>query len=166
MNKKNFQSKKAQEELIGFGVIVVLVAVILLFFLAFSLKNSSKENVGSYEVNSFIQSFLQYTTDCSKNYETDYLPIQKVIFGCANDEKCFDEKDMCGILDSESKRIIGQSWEVGENKSIKGYELKINSESEEILKLKKGNITQNYKTGVQDFSKSGSLVEVLFTIYY
>jgi len=66
-NFPKLTSKKGQEEMIGFALIIIIVAVILLVFLAVSLKNSNKETLGVNEVDSFIQSFLSYTTDCKEN---------------------------------------------------------------------------------------------------
>ena len=42
--------KKAQEEIVGFSMIIVIVAVILLIFLSFSLKSPPKSEVESFEV--------------------------------------------------------------------------------------------------------------------
>ncbi len=53
MSHKKIQ-KKAQEELVGFALIIIIVAVILLFLIVFSLRSNEKEAVESYEVNSFI----------------------------------------------------------------------------------------------------------------
>ena len=60
--------KRAQEEMVGFALIVIIVSVILVIFLGFSLRDQGKENVESYEVESFIQSFLQYTSECRDNF--------------------------------------------------------------------------------------------------
>ena len=74
------KNKYGQEEMVGFALIMIIVAIILLIFLSFSLGKSEKETVESYEVESFIQSMSQYTTDCRDNLE--YVSIQKLIFDC------------------------------------------------------------------------------------
>jgi len=154
-------NKKAQEEMVGFGLIVIVVAVILLVFLSFALRKPKIE-VESYEVESFIQVALQYTTDCRNNLE--YRSIQDLIFDCYNKETCLDGKDSCDVLEFTLKEITEKSWKI-ENRPIEGYELKIASDSEELLIFKEGNISANYKGGMQDFSKSGNLIEVSFTVY-
>ncbi len=158
MKSKN---KKAQEEMVGFGLIIIIVAVILLVFLGFSLRNQQKESVEDYEINSFIQAFLQYTTDCEDNLE--YLSIQKLIFDCKNSEKCLDGRDSCEVLNSTLIEIIEESWEVGEDRPIKGYELRISSDEAEILFLEKGNITRNYRGSAEYLPKE---VDIYFTAYY
>ncbi len=157
--------KSGQEEMVGFALIMVIVAVILLIFLSFSLRKSEKEIVESYEVESFIQSTLQYTTDCRDNLE--YLSIQKLIFDCYDNNKCIDERNTCDVLNSTLKEIMKESWKVEGDRPIKGYELKIIvDESEEILMFKEGNITQNSKGAIEPFPRGGRSYEILLDIYY
>lgn len=156
--------KNAQEEMVGFALIVIIIAVILIIFLGFSLRKPQKEAVEDYEVNSFIQAVLQYTTDCRDNLE--YLSVQKLIFNCNNEEICLDERDTCEVLNSTLNEIIKESWKIEGDRPVKGYELSILSNKKEILMLKEGNITQSYKGSMQDFSRSGNSVEIYFTTYY
>ncbi len=156
--------KRSQEEMVGFALIIIIVAVILIIFLGFSLRTPQKEAVEDYEVNSFIQAVLQYTTDCRDNLE--YLSIQKLIFNCNNEEICLDERDTCDVLNSTLAEIIKKSWKIEGDRPVKGYELSILSNKKEILMLKEGNITQNYKGAMQDFNRGGNSIEVYFTAYY
>jgi len=159
------RKNKAQEEMVGFALIIIIVAVILLIFLGFFLRKPQKDIVESYEVESFIQAFLQYTTDCKYNLE--YLSIQKLIFKCNEKETCLDGRETCDVLNSTLEGIVEESWEVEGDRPVKGYELRIIlNEEEELLLLKKGNITRDYKGAMQDFSKGGDSIEVLFTAYY
>lgn len=155
--------KRGQEEMVGFALIIILVAVIILVFLGFSLKNNQKGTVESYEVDSFIQSFLQYTTECENNFE--YLSIQKLIFDCSNKEVCSDGKDACEVLNTELTGLTKESWKVEEGSQAKGYELKILSNEEEILPIKEGNETKNSKGSSQEFFKTGNSVKIFFTVY-
>ena len=159
MIKKN---KLAQEEMVGFAVIIIIVAVVLVVFLGFSLKNK-QEKVESYEVDSFIQSLLQYTTGCKDNFE--YRSVQDLIFDCSNKKTCSEGGDSCEILNSELKGILEESWKVEEETVAKGYELKIISNEKEMLSIEKGNITKNSKGASQEFFKTGNKVNIFFTIY-
>ena len=98
------RKKRAQEEMVGFALIIILVAVIFLVFLGFSLRNQEKKNVESYEVESFLQSLLQYTTKCENNVER--LSVRKLISSCYAKEKCLDEKNSCDVLKSDLTRIL------------------------------------------------------------
>jgi len=159
LNKK----KKAQEEIVGFALIIIIVAVILLFFLNFYIRKGEKEGVESYEVNSFIQAFLHYTTECEDYLE--YLSVQKLIFECNDDALCLDDRRACDILNSTLKDIVDESWPIGEDRPIKGYELKITANQKELVSFSEGNITGNYKGAKQDFAKSGDSVEIFFRAY-
>ena len=162
LNKK----KKAQEEIVGFALIIIIVAVILLFFLNFYIRSGEKESVESYEADSFIQAFLHYTTECEDYLE--YLSVQKLIFECNNDALCLDDRRACEILNSTLRNIVDKTWRVGEDEPVKGYELNITANQEEIpfLSFIEGNITRNYKGAKQDFSRSGDSIEILFRAYY
>ena len=153
--------QKAQEEIVGFALILIIVAVILLVFLGISLNKPKTTDSNSYEVESFVQSFLQYTTDCEIDYE--YANIQKLIFACNNNQKCMDNRDSCDILKKDLKEITEEIWPVGEDSVSKGYELNISAQDTEILNLKKGNSTKEYKGSIQELPDS---IEILFRVYY
>jgi len=159
---KNKQNKSGQEEMIGFALIMIVVVVILLIFVGFSLRNSQKETVKSYEVESFIQAFLQYTTNCVDGYEPRYYSIRKLITACKNKEVCLGGQNTCEVLNSTLSEIIEKSWQVGENLPVKGYELKILSNNKEILFIQEGNSTSNSKGAVQYFKD----IDIFFTAYY
>jgi len=158
------KDKEGQEEMVGFILIMIIVAVILVVLLSFSLNKSGKETVESYEVNSFIQSILQYTTDCSNDLE--YLSVQKLIFNCYDSGKCLDERNSCSVLNSTLKDIVSKSWKVGADRPIKGYEITILTGGAELVAIKEGNITKNYEGSMQDFSRKGEEYEISLKIYY
>ena len=160
--KKKTANKSGQEEMIGFAVIVIIVAVLILIFIRFSMNSDRKEPVESYEVESFINSLLQYTSDCE-----DYLgrlSVQQLIIRCYNKDKCTDGKDACRVLEKNIQGIISESWKTGEGNLIKGYSLNITSDETEIFSLKKGNFTNNYKSSLQSLGRDG--LKVIFTSYY
>lgn len=160
------KNKKGQEEMVGFAIIIILVAVILLVFLGISLRNSKEDYTKSYEAQSFVQAVLQYNTDCAKTYEPNYLSIQKLISECNDKKNCLDGRDSCEVLESTLEDILEKSWKIEQEGFIKGYELKIISDkTQEIIKIQKGNSTINYKGAVQDFSKNGKQIEILFNVY-
>ncbi len=154
------RSKRSQEEMVGFGLIIVIVAVILLVFMGFALRKPQKDVTEDYEVSSFIQAFLQYTSDCRDNL--GYLSIQKLILDCEHNEKCSDERDTCDVLGSTLKEIVDESWDVGENRPVKGYTLKILLKGEEILSLEEGNITNNYRGSEEYLPRE---IDIYFTTY-
>lgn len=156
-------NKKAQEEMIGFALIVIIVGVIMLVFLGFSLNSSKNQNIQSYEAESFVQSALQYTTTCEDYY--GYLSVKDLIFMCDSGTLCLDDKDSCVILNSTLSDLLNSGWSVGKSHPIKGYLLNINSSTGISISLSKGNFTGDSKGAVQDFSKEGNYVNIQFRIY-
>ena len=156
--------RRAQEEMVGFVLIMVIVAILLVIFIGFSLRTSQKSEVESYEVESFIRSTLQYTTDCKDNL--GYLTVTKLIEGCISSEKCLDDRDMCLVLTRDINELVGVSWRI-QNRPIVGYEFNILSENEEIIPaIVQGNSTNNYKAGFETFSRGGSPILVRLKVYY
>ncbi|MEJ2267687.1 MAG: hypothetical protein P8X70_01275 [Nanoarchaeota archaeon] len=153
--------EKGQEEMVGFALIMIIVAIILLIFLSFSLGKSDNEPVESYEVESFIQAFLQYTTDCRDNLE--YVSIQKLIFDCEDGRECLDGRPACKVLNSTLKNILDESWATGEKSPVKGYKLEILSQKEPVIIIKKGNETKNSKGGLEILPQD---IDIYFTAYY
>jgi len=165
-NFPKLTSKRGQEEMIGFALIIIIVAVILLVFLAVSLKNSNKEALGVNEVDSFIQSFLAYTTDCRED-SNNYYSMQDLIIECNNYESsCLDGRKTCDVLNFTLKEIVEESWKISENTPIIGYELLIGAEEIELISFKAGNSTNSYKGSMQEFSSRGMSIIIDFTAYY
>ena len=158
---KNMFDKKGQEEMLGFALIIIIVAVILLVFLGISINKPQKDNVESYEVTNFVQSFLQYTTDCSDGRKL--LDIQDLIFECQDKTTCSDGRETCEVLNTTLKEISSKSWIVGEDSPVKGYEMAILSGDEPLIYFKEGNITSNSKGSPQSFPYD---IKVYFTAYY
>ena len=166
-------SKRSQEEIVGFALIIIIVSVILLFFLSFSLRGSQNMEIQSYEVEGFIQAFLQYTSDCEDS--RGFLSVQDLIFSCDAGDTCLEEEEeriACDVLRDTLGRICENSWSVGEDTPIKGYKLNITSDGEEIPK--EGGIfpfidevgTSDYKGAMQNFMRRGKNYDISFKVYY
>jgi len=161
MRKNN---KLGQEEMVGFALIVVIVAVIILVFLGFAIKGTNKTDTQSYEVESFLQAVLQYTTDCEDYLE--YLSVQKLIFECDREKACLDERNSCDVLNATLKKLVEESWAIEGDRPVKGYFLNITSNEEQILSVLDGNITKNSRGARQSFTKSGVSMDIMFSAYY
>ena len=149
--------------MVGFALIIIIVAVILLVFLAVSLNKSKEEVLGTNEVSSFVQSTLSYTTSCAE-YSDEYYSIQKLITECVNYENnCLDGRTTCDVLNSTLEDILKESWPVGENTPVIGYEFFITVNDEVLIFFEEGNKTLNNKGSPQAFPHS---IDIYFTAYY
>jgi len=162
---EKIRSKLGQEEMVGFAIIMVIVFVIMLVFLGFSMSNSDKEAVESYESQSFVQSMLAYTTPCD-DYKETYLKTRDLILKCDNNATCANGNSSCEILVTTLRGILMESWNVEGNSSIKGYSLKIGGEEKELVSLERGNVTRNSKGYVEPVPRGGKTVYVSFVAYY
>ena len=156
------KNKKAQEEMVGFSLIIIIVAIIILVLFSVSLR--SKGNIQeSYETDNFMQAFLQYTTECSVGYNSNYLDVRRLIRKCAedSDSKCLNDKDTCFVLNQTVTGILEQSWQVGEEWPYKGYNFTINYEDLEVLSISKGVSTINYKGSSQNLDQ----IDIFLKIY-
>ncbi len=157
-------NKKAQEEMVGFALIIIIVAVILLVFLGFFLSKPTSQTVQSYEADSFVSSMLKYSTQCQDYY--GYISVTDLIFMCNSGTLCNDNEDPCAVLNSTLSGILSHSWIIGQGSSIKGYSLNISSSNGEIYSIKAGNITSSSEGSSQDLPpKEGVSVNVLFNAY-
>lgn len=159
-------NKKGQEEMIGFAMIVIIVAVILLVLLGIALNKPQTSTVESYEVESFILSMLQHTTSCSTDSGLSYKDVEDLIAECNDEQVCGDGKTTCAVLNSTLGGIMSGAWKTGQDAPVKGYALNITSRGTELTMLMQGNATSNYKTGFQSFSKRGTSYSIYFNVYY
>lgn len=151
-------NKIAQEEMVGFALIMIIVAVIILVFVALSITSPQQEGVNSYEVESFLQALLQKTTDCY--YNSEYVSVQSLILRCKNKAYCDDERSTCEVLNTTLKEETGKFWTKQE-----GYRLVIGIGEGIMVDLKEGNVSNTYKGAVQRFSVSGETLQISFKAY-
>ena len=148
---------------------MILVAIILLIFLGISLNNPDQESVQSYEAESFLQSVLQYTTECRDNFGPH--SVNDLVFECFNQDMCLDGQNSCDILESALENILSESWSVGEESPIEGYEFYVvanagESDGEPIIDIEEGNTVGSSKGASSSFSKGGGDFDIYFSVYY
>ena len=161
------KDKHGQQEMVGFAMIVILVAIIVLVLLGISLnKPKTTTGVKSYEVESFIQASLQHTTDCSTDFGQSYADVGDLITECDREQVCEDGRLTCDVLETTLKDILKSSWPVGEDLPAKGYAMNITSDNAEILSLNSGNVTSNYRGGTGERARRGSTYLMELKVYY
>lgn len=142
------KKKKAQEEIVGFVMIVVIVAIIGLIFLGITVRNKSEPlEKKSKDVSRFLESAMEYTTSCAIRNEPDYSSIGELLKNCFNKDKCISGQDACAALDSTISALINSAWKVGPDRPVKGYKFNStyvsSSTTAGILFISKGNCSLN-----------------------
>ena len=151
---------KGQEEMVGFALIIILVAIILLIFLGFSLNKKPEENIKSNEVENFVNAVLSYTTECRDERNLEFLPIRKLIMDCSQGLLCYGGKSTCEVLEEDLNRITEKSWDM--TRYI-GYEMKLIKQNRTLIPtIKAGNSSANSKGYLEEIDE----IEVIFKAYY
>ena len=117
------KNRKGQEEIVGFVLIVVIVAVIFLVLLGIFIRRDGGLETENKEISQFLGSMGQSTSGCAIGYEPNYLKLGSLIESCYSGELCLSGKKACDVLETELRNVLDASWQVGEG-PIKGYELK------------------------------------------
>ena len=168
LNRKSIlKNRKAQEEMAGFAIILVIVAVIMLVFLKYSLKNSEKDALENYEVDNFLQSVIQQTTRCEINGE--YIDIQDLIFECEIDSWCDNDHQSCELLEITLRSMITKSWRVGKDELYSGYNMSlyVNGDLGKLGTIASGDTTENSYGSYQIFPpKTGDEIMIQFKVFY
>lgn len=144
MDKMINKNKKAQEEIVGFVLIIVLVCVIFMILLGIMIHNSKRDTTyKSTEYSQYIASLMEVNSDCIV-YSPAYAKISDLIGYCIDSMKCSSEITACQSLNLTINNILNSSLRYGPKNVIKGYDFKItyNDNSsridEQILNITKG----------------------------
>lgn len=138
-------NKKAQEEIVGFIVIIVIMSVVALIFLAFSLRGPGNEIRDSTEARHLLESVLEYTSDCAIGYVPAYERVSGLIRECNTNSanKCVDGREACLVVNNTLKEIFESGLSFGQNQPLSGYKFEasyiIENKSSEITHLSYGN---------------------------
>lgn len=144
--------KRAQEEIVGFIMIVVIVAIVGVILLGISIRQGDgvveKE---SKEIYQFLESMMQYTTDCAVSYEPAYSSVDELIEECNSNSavECVSGEKACDVMNREIVAILADSWLIGEDRPIEGYEFSAVYESgdiqENVIEVSDGVCEEGYR---------------------
>jgi len=112
---------KAQEEIIGFVIIVVIVVVVGVVLLGISLRRNVEVS-NSPEIENFLEASMLTTTECAINYMPQYEDLQGLIKTCYKGDMCLDGKNSCQVLNTTISRIMESAFPLG-GTMYKGYRI-------------------------------------------
>ena len=135
--------KKGQEEIVGFVLIVVIMAVVFVILLGIYLRSPSENVIESRDVSQFLDSSMEQTTDCVTSFYPDYRKLGELFEECLSNETCLDERDTCDVLNENLIKVIESGWKIDELGPFVGYEFvskykQSNDEPVEILSFSSG----------------------------
>lgn len=139
LGNKILKNKKGQEEMVGFALIMIIVAIIALVLLAVTSKKPVTADE-SRELANFLNGMSYYTTNCSSSGEM--LSMKELIRACLREEKCDDGKYACEIMNKTLKPIVETSFP--ESGKVSGYSFSIEHNSTVVKNiLTFGNLSCN-----------------------
>lgn len=107
---REFRVKKAQEEMVGFALIIIIVAIIALVLLA--LASRKPVSVGEDRaLANFLNSMALYTTNCSVSPER-FLSMKELIRACAFDEQCLGKR-ACEVMNETLVALLREAFPSG-----------------------------------------------------
>ena len=122
------RGKRAQEEMLGFAFVIVLVIIVGSVILMLTLRGpSSPVEKESARVNSLLNSISHFTTSCNKE------SVQQLILACRGG-KITCGQDSCELVKEEVTKILEQAL-VGDFR----FSAEVTAEGEEqiLLEIKK-----------------------------
>jgi len=148
-------NRKAQQEMVGFILIIVLVVVAAVIFLVISANKPAKENT-SVEIQNLVSSMMDYTTGCEITNSLPYSDLKHLISNCRNNEMCLNlGKSACDYLNESAISIMDDVMK--SESTVSAYQLEIyykessnSSNTESIIpKITSGNCTGVVQSGFQ-----------------
>ena len=150
--------KKAQNEMVGFVLIVVVVVIGLMIFLIMSARNAPEETE-SLEVANMLSVMLTYTTECAIINEPRFDTLGDLLKSCYEEKTCSNlERDACEYLNETLKDIM-EDISASEAQII-AYQIDLLERDDEgfagVYRLMDGNCTNGRVSGAQQLLHSGS----------
>lgn len=122
-------TKKAQQEIVGFVLIVTLVVVGLMVYLAISVRSSSSEEE-SLEVSNALDAIMKQTTKCAISAAPDYDDFEDLFESAYNDKRCANiNEDAIEYLESALREVLDDI--MASESSIDAYELRFSEKEDD-----------------------------------
>ena len=149
-------NKKGQEEVVGFSLVVIIVAVVGLLIFGIVIRSGGKaNNLDNYEIKQFLDSSMHVSTECTLRSNIDYAIVNDLVRECYKNpaKECFSSGNkVCDELNSSLNGIIKKGMQIGLDRPNKGFFMNISFESKEgknekILELNAGKCEGDYSAG-------------------
>lgn len=155
-------NKRAQQEMVGFVLIVVLVVVGLMVFLVISSRTSD-DVPKSVEVDNMLGALMKQTTECAIVYEPDYDTFEDLFKSCHQGRQCSNlDVSACDYLNESLTEILAGMFAT--EATIEAYRVDFYEKDDEggrqnLLRVSWGNCTGDVNSALRSVvSGSESIV--------
>ena len=134
---------KAQQEIVGFVLIVAIVMVALMVFLVISIRTQPIERE-SIEVENLLNAIMKKTTECAISFEPQYDDFEDLFKSCYNEDTCNNlQKYSCEYLQESLNETIREllTTEATTNSFQLDFINREEGEEERIFRISEGNCT-------------------------
>ena len=157
---------KAQQEIVGFVLIVALVMVALMVFLVISLRTQPTESE-SIEVENLLNSIMKKTTECAILFEPQFDDFEDLFKSCYNEDTCTNiQEDSCDYLkESLNETIKGLLETEATTNSFQLDFLTRDEDAEgEIFRISEGNCTGQVSSAQKQITSSSDKLVIRMKI--
>lgn len=146
-------NRRGQEEMVGFVLVVVIVAILFLVLLGIFVRQGPESyEEESREIGQFLDSAMEFTTGCALSYEPNYVNLGELIEVCHSGlQRCVSGSEACEVLEEDIGGMLEGSFNVVNGSVIKGYRFEsayqTNSSFEQIVNVSKGECGQIIRGG-------------------
>jgi hypothetical protein len=143
MGKMRNTDRRAQQEMVGFVLIVVVVVVALMVFLVISVRQGSDERQ-SLEVENLLSVIMRTTTECAPIFEPQYDTFEDLFKSCYDNEECANlNQGSCDYLNESLREVVRDLLE--SEATVNAYQIDVFQKDDEgsqgILNIFEGNCT-------------------------
>lgn len=150
------KNKKGQEEMVGFALVIVIVAVVGLLLLGLAIRSGGKSTINdNYEIKQFLDGSMHVSSECALRSNIDYASISDLVRECYRNpaKTCLASgENVCLALNKSLIGIVESGLKIGADRPNKGFIMNISFESKGgssmgFLELKKGICGGDYTAG-------------------
>jgi hypothetical protein len=142
--------KRGQEEAVGFVAIIVIVALVVVFFIGISIRHAGPQALGSASVKQFLESSSAFTTSCDLGLRTKYATLEQLMQSCSRNSQatCLNGELACQRYNETVQRLLDSTWKPSQEGIIEGYVFNVSYErqtgSEQVVSFMNGSCEGNF----------------------
>lgn len=166
MLQERHSMRKGQEEMVGFALVLVVLAVIGTVLLGFFARTpSSSFETSNAEVRTFLDSLVASTSSCSFGSSSLHVPLGDVIVQCVirPERKCSGGVDVCASLNTSMHELLRLHYPLVEGGTLTGYAFTIQQTNASAMYRIENGICAERKAGDEVLLPGERPIVVTFT---
>jgi len=153
----NCRDKKAQQEIVGLVVIVLIVSVMGLVFFSFMIGKGDSVKSTNVELSNLLEASMMQSSNCAINFVPEYDNVEELIKSCYGNKDCLDGRDSCEVLEGLLGEVVEKGLGVdmsgsgigsgGINKgfelSVKYRDIELEDSGEDVIEVISGGVMED-----------------------